>query len=320
MKTPAFNQNRLYKMGLAIFLLAVVGWSACQQKDSKTSQKEETPDCRMYQKQVKRLEGYLLEVERNSDRLESVLYRLTQNYIVIDQKIRLIQKYQSDGSQKNLLKRTASDINRFFSSSQALLDSVEREIQASKLPQSSMLPILENVREYLNHQEKLFVEVYGSITSIRSQVEELKKNMTQKEVEGPSKSQSATNNSVTSSSQGGTERIVENQERESRKIHYLIGGKKDLVRAKVIKKSGGFLGIGSSLQLSDKFEDQFFQSGDFDIITEISLGNTQKFNMVSTHPGGSYLIIKTPGEWYLKITNPKKFWSINRYLVAEVDE
>lgn len=290
---------------------------SCQNENSKKEKVEESTDCRVYQRQIKKLENYLLEAERNTDRMEDVLFRLTQNYMVIDQKIRLIQKIKGDESQQKLMVRTASDINRFFSSSQALLDSVEREIQASILPQSSMLPILETVREYLFHQEKLFVDVFGSITSIRSQVEVLKKNLARKEAETEQKNKmNPPGTGLTTES----DRQADLREKENRKIFYIIGSRKDLERAKVIKKTGGFLGIGGTLQLSDKFEELFFQSGDFEIITEISLGNTQKINMVSTHPGGSYLIIKTPGEWYLKITNPKKFWSINRYLVAEVDE
>lgn len=311
----------LFQINLIFLMTVFIGFlSSCGDRVKESQKTTNQDDCRIYQKHIKKLENYLLEAERNSDRLEDVLYRLTQNYMVIDQKIRLIQKYKSDGSQDKLLKRTASDINRFFVSSQALLDSVEREIQASILPQSSMLPILETVREYLNHQEKLFVEVYGSITSIRGQVEELKKNISRKEAEAIAKSQTSTISPTNPNPNSEPERIVEYRDRENRKIFYIIGGKKELERAKVIKKAGGFLGMGGTLQLSDKFEEMFFQTGDYEIITEISLGNTQKVNLVSTHPGGSYLIIKTPGEWYLKITNPKKFWSISRFLVAEVDE
>jgi hypothetical protein len=311
--------NALFRFAGLICLIWGFGLFSCQPDNPADAPTEETTDCRIYQKHIKKLENYLLEAERNSDRMEEVLYRLTQNYMVIDQKIRLIQKYKGDGSQEKLMKRTASDINRFFSSSQALLDSVEREIQASSLPQSSMLPILETVKEYLYHQEKLFVEVYGSITSIQSQVDYLKKNIARKEAESTLKTSSASS-PQTKTETAELERQIENRDRENRKIFYMIGSKKDLERARVIKKTGGFLGIGGTLQLSDKFEELFFQTGDYEIITEISLGNTQKLNLVSTHPGGSYLIIKTPGEWYLKITNPKKFWSISRYLVAEVDE
>lgn len=297
---------------------------SCGKEKNETAKAPEA-DCHIYQKQIKKLESYLLEAERNTDRMEEVLFRLTQNYMVIDQKIRLIQKYKGDGSQEKLLKRTASDINRFFSQSQALLDSVEREIKASILPQSSMLPILETVREYLTHQEKLFVEVYGSLSSIRSQVEQLKKSIAKKATSASGKSSQKAN--INNGQEGNSnvknadnERSIELRERESRKIFYMIGSRKDLERAKVIKKAGGFLGMGETIQLSDKFEELFFQTGDYEIITEISLGNTQKCNFISTHPGGSYLIVKTPGEWYLKITNPRKFWGISRFLVVEVDE
>jgi hypothetical protein len=52
---------------------------------------------------------------------------------------------------------------------------------------------------------------------------------------------------------------------------------------------------------------------------EIALGNTEKVNIITTHPKNAYLIINTPGEKFLKVTNPEKFWSASNYLVIEVD-
>ena len=294
-----------------VFLLAAFSFCffSCNRQAENQTVAVATEDCRTYQTHIKRLEKILLEAERNADRFENVMYNLTQNYMVIDQKVRLIQKYQTDPTKKKLLKRTASEINLFFIESHRLLDSVEYDIQKSMLPQSSVLPMIDNIRDYLNHQEKLFVEVYGSIYIIRNQVEMLRKSIQDKEIELAHR----TNKSVE------TERILEQKEKESRQIFYLVGSKEELQRAKVVRKKGGFLGVGGSIQLSDKLEDMFFQKGDYNIIKEISLGNTQNCNLVTTHPKGTYLFLKTPGEWYLKITNPQKFWSMSKYLVAEVD-
>lgn len=248
----------------------------------------------------------MLEAEKNAGRLEDVIFRLTQNYMVIDQKIRLIQKYKGDPDQKALLSRTASEIDVFFTQSQALLDSTEAEIRRSSLPQSSMIPIIESVREYLGHQEKLFIEVYGSLGSIQEQVARLKKKMEAKELEISQKEQDA-------------EQIMAEKEKQNRRIFYLVGNKSDLLRAKAIQKTGGILGVGGSIKLSDKLDEMFFQSGDYEIIKDISLGNSRKPNLVSVHPKGSYLIMDTPGEKFLRITNPPKFWSTSKYLVVEVD-
>jgi len=280
-------------------------FSSCSpgEKSTKDVPKE---DCQTYLSNIHKLEDQILESERNANRLEDVIYRLTQNYMVIDQKIRLIQKYQRDPSQAKLLKRTASEINLFFAHSRTLLDSTEKEIRASRLPQSSMIPVIETVRDYLSHQEKLFIEVYGSIGSIQEQVQKLKETVKAKETEMAQKVQDS-------------EKILEDKEKQNRKIFYLVGSIPELERAKAIKKSGGFLGVGKTIKLSDKFDEMFFQSSDYKIMKEIALGNTKKINLITVHPKGTYMVLETPGEQYLKITNPEKFWSTSKFLVVEVD-
>ena len=306
MKLRSTGYNRLFFS--CICGLIVMSQMACKEvPDNKTKAKETASDCQIYQSTIHKLETQVIESERNADRLEEVMYRLTQNYMVIDQKIRLIEKYQTDSGKDKLLKRTASEINRFFEDSKALLDSVDREIHHSKLSQSSMIPILETVKEYLTYQERLFIEIFGSVGSIRAQVENLKTTVSQQEKEIKAKAKES-------------EKAIELKEKENRKIYYLVGSRKDLQRAKAVKQKGGFLGMGSTLQLSDKLEDMFFQSADFNVMREISLGNTGNVTLITTHPKGTYLVVDTPGEKFLKVTNPQKFWSTSKFLVVEVDE
>jgi hypothetical protein len=287
---------------LACFLTLLL--ASCEEKVVEKKPDDATlKNCR---KQVTRLENYLLDAHMSASRLEELVYKLTQSYIIVDEKLRLIQKYQSDPTKKEFLNRTASDINRFFAQSAALIDSAESDIKKSGIASNSLIPILESVREYLHHQERLFVDVYGNIGAIQQHVSKLEESMKAKEVEF--------NNKEMDSRQK-----LDQQEREKRKVRYLIGNRSELDRSKAVKKTGGILGIGGTLRLSDKLDESFFQSGDYVVLKEISLGNTQKVNLITTHPKGSYLVMETPGEKFLKVTNPEKFWSASRYLVVEVD-
>jgi hypothetical protein len=290
---------------IALYLFLCLSFFACQNEELA---KEEVAqdDCNLYKRNLERLEKQMIEAERNADRLEEVMYQLTQTYILIDQKIRLIQKFKTDGSQEKLLKRTASEINGFFRDSQALLDSTELTIKQSSIPQSSLIPIIETVRSYLTYQEKLFIEVYGNIQSIKKQVSQLQKTIVSKQSEMLKREKESLN-------------LIKQKEKDARKIYYLVGGKSELERAKAIKKKGGFLGIGSTIQLSDKLDEMFFQTADFNLIKEIALGNTKKVNLITVHPKGSFLILDTPGERFLKVTNPEKFWSASKFLIVEVD-
>lgn len=286
-----------------VFILSLFLFISCGEKSEKRQDDAALKSCR---KQVTKLENHLLDAHMSASRLEELVYKLTQSYMIIDEKLRLIQKYQRDPSKKDFLKRTASEINLFFSQSTALIDSAESDIRKSGIASSSLLPIMESVREYLNYQEKLFVDVYGNIGAIQQQVFKLEKAVKAKEEELNHREKDA-------------RQKIEQQEREKRRVKYLVGNKSELDRSKAVKKTGGILGVGGSLKLSDKLDDTFFQAGDFVVLKEISLGNTKKVNLITTHPKGTYIIVDTPGEKFLKVTNPEKFWSTSRYLVVEVD-
>ena len=284
------------------FLLLVLIYS-CAEKAEKKPDDAALKDCR---KQVTKLENHLLDAHMSASRLEELVYKLTQSYMIIDEKLRLIQKYQRDPSKKEFLNRTASEINLFFAQSTALIDSAESDIRKSGIASSSLLPILESVREYLNFQEKLFVDVYGNVGAIQQQVSKLEQAVKAKEEELNHREKDA-------------HQKMEQQEREKRRVKYLVGNKVELDRSKAVKKSGGILGVGGSLKLSDKLDDTYFQAGDYIVLKEISLGNSKKVNLITTHPKGTYIVVETPGEKFLKITNPEKFWSASKYLVVEVD-
>ena len=287
---------------ICFFLLLVLIYS-CAEKAEKKPDDAALKDCR---KQVTKLENHLLDAHMSASRLEELVYKLTQSYMIIDEKLRLIQKYQRDPSKKEFLNRTASEINLFFAQSTALIDSAESDIRKSGIASSSLLPILESVREYLNFQEKLFVDVYGNVGAIQQQVSKLEQAVKAKEEELNHREKDA-------------RQKMEQQEREKRRVKYLVGNKVELDRSKAVKKSGGILGVGGSLKLSDKLDDTYFQAGDYIVLKEISLGNSKKVNLITTHPKGTYIVVETPGEKFLKITNPEKFWSASKYLVVEVD-
>ena len=294
--------NFRYLIASSIILLLAAGCS----ENKPAEKKGDDAALKACRKQVTRLENHLLDAHMSASRLEDMVYKLTQSYIVIDEKLRLIQQYQRDPSKKEFLNRTASEINLFFAQSTALIDSAESDIRNSGIASNSLIPILESVREYLHHQEKLFVDVYGNIGAIQQHVNQLEQTVKAKEEELSHKEKDA-------------RQKMEQQEREKRRVRYLVGNKSELDRSKAIKKTGGILGVGGTLKLSDKLDDSYFQAADYVILKEISLGHTSKVNLITTHPKGTYFIVETPGEKFLKVTNPEKFWSTSKYLVVEVD-
>ena len=123
------------------------------------------------------------------------------------------------------------------------------------------------------------------------------------------------------------ERLIEEQARLLREdaeemnfAYFIRGTRAELVQAKIIKKEGGFLGIGTVKVLESKLSKDKFLKLDTRKALEVDLGFVKKKELISTHPKDSYFFLaKDGGRIYLKISYPDKFWSISKFLVVETD-
>lgn len=96
--------------------------------------------------------------------------------------------------------------------------------------------------------------------------------------------------------------------------YHAIGTYKDLEANSVVKKEGGIIGIGSTKNIKDDFNRDYFVQIDMTKTLSIPL-NAKKVEMVSVHPSDSYKL-EGENEKTLTITNPGKFWESSKYLVV----
>jgi len=99
--------------------------------------------------------------------------------------------------------------------------------------------------------------------------------------------------------------------------YYMVGTKKQLLLDNVVMKTGGVVGINTSVKMKEDFNESKFQRVDIRQISEIPL-NSKKFQFVTTHPAGTYQLEKNANGIIekIKIVNPDKFWSASKYLVV----
>ena len=96
----------------------------------------------------------------------------------------------------------------------------------------------------------------------------------------------------------------------------VFGTKKELKDQKILTNTGLFK-KGQVLKDSDINKDYFTQV-DIRTTKEIKL-YSKDADILTTHPAGSYALEKDDkGQLTLKITNPKDFWSVSKYLVIQV--
>jgi len=101
-------------------------------------------------------------------------------------------------------------------------------------------------------------------------------------------------------------------------VHYAIGTKKELKDRKITDKQG-FLFFGEKKVLPEGFDKQYFNTIDVRY-TESILITGKKAKLLTRHPDKSYKLENaSDGNLILNILDVELFWSINRYLVVQVN-
>ena len=111
-------------------------------------------------------------------------------------------------------------------------------------------------------------------------------------------------------------KTVAEQDKALNTAWFVFGTKKELKDQKILSGSGLFK-KGSVLKDGDVNKDYFTQV-DIRTTKEIKL-YSKDADILTTHPTGSYTLEKDDKDQLtLKITNPKEFWSVSKYLVIQV--
>lgn len=116
-------------------------------------------------------------------------------------------------------------------------------------------------------------------------------------------------NSLTADNAGKTQTLAA-QEEQLNTAYYVFGTKKELHEQNILKR-------GDVLR-SDDFNTDYFTRIDIRVTKTIKL-YSKSAKLLTSHPEGSYSLDKdAQGQYTLRITDVKKFWSVSKYLVITV--
>jgi len=110
--------------------------------------------------------------------------------------------------------------------------------------------------------------------------------------------------------------IISQKTDQLQTAYWVLGTYKDLNSKKLMKKEGGFLGIGKDRVLESDLNPDAFQKVDITKFNNIPV-NAKTAKLVTNHPADSYKI-NTDVKGFVKsieITNPTRFWKSSKYLV-----
>ena len=101
--------------------------------------------------------------------------------------------------------------------------------------------------------------------------------------------------------------------------YYTAGSEKELIKKGVITEQGGFIGIGKTQKLSERFNKTNFAKVDISKLKTIKL-SAEKIKLVTTHPKNSYSIKHADNKCIISIDNSSEFWSASKYMVVLIEK
>ena len=108
--------------------------------------------------------------------------------------------------------------------------------------------------------------------------------------------------------------VIEEKDDVINTAYYVIGTKKELLENKVITKEGGFIGLGKTTKLKDKFNKEYFTKVDIRETNEIPI-YAKKGTIITNHSSDSYTLEGEDKLDKIIISDAKAFWETSKYLV-----
>lgn len=177
---------------------------------------------------------------------------------------------------------------------------LEAKLKKSNLNSSQISKTLANLRQELEEKTESLVTLQNELAKRDQQIAELSENV------------NTLSNDVKNLSAESTARqaVINAQQAELNTAYYRFGTSKELKDNAILVKG----------QLGTNFNREFFVKIDDINTTKIIPLYAKKGKLVSKHPAGTYEFGKDAnGQVELRISDPKNFWSLTKYLVVEVD-
>ena len=209
----------------------------------------------------------------------------------------------------NAKQQIASDIEfirKQMEENKEQIAKLQAMLKNSKTNSSQLKKAVESLTQELNAKTQRIEELQAELASKNIRIQELDAAVTDL---------NAVKSELTAENEAKAKTVAE-QDKALNTAWFVFGTKKELKDQKILSGSGLFK-KGSVLKDGDINKDYFTQI-DIRTTKEIKL-YSKDADVLTTHPTGSYAFEKDDiGLLTLRITNPKEFWSVSKYLVIQV--
>ncbi|MEG1564259.1 MAG: hypothetical protein RR365_11120 [Bacteroides sp.] len=194
------------------------------------------------------------------------------------------------------------------------IEFITKQMEDNKAQIAKLQSMLKSSKNSSAQLKKAVEALTLELTAKQQRIEELQaelasKNIRIQELDAAVSGLSADKESLTAENEAKAKTVAE-QDKDLNTAWFVFGTKSELKSQKILKS-------GDVLKSAD-FNKDYFTQIDVRTTKEIKL-YSKRADLLTTHPASSYELVKDDkGQLMLKISSPKEFWSVSRYLVIQV--
>lgn len=253
---------------------------------------------------------------------DSLLIELTQRNAELDEMMGTFNEIQEGFRQINNAESRV-DLQRgtitenSSSAKQQIASDIEfitKQMEENKAQIAKLQAMLKNSKNNSAQLKKAVESLTQELVTKQQRIEELQaelasKNIRIQELDAAVSGLAADKESLAAENEAKAKTVAE-QDKAINAAWFVFGTKSELKSQKILQS-------GDVLKNAD-FNKDYFTQIDIRTTKEIKL-YSKRAELLTTHPAGSYELVKDDkGQLILKITNPKEFWSVSKYLVIQV--
>lgn len=253
---------------------------------------------------------------------DSLLIELTQRNAELDEMMGTFNEIQegfrqiNDAESRVDLQRGTITENSSSAKQQIASDIefITKQMEENKAQIAKLQAMLKSGKNNSAQLKKAVESLTQELVAKQQRIEELQaelasKNIRIQELDAAVSGLAADKESLAAENEAKAKTVAE-QDKAINAAWFVFGTKSELKSQKILQS-------GDVLKNAD-FNKDYFTQIDIRTTKEIKL-YSKRAELLTTHPAGSYELVKDDkGQLTLKITNPKEFWSVSRYLVIQV--
>ena len=207
---------------------------------------------------------------------------------------------ENSASAKQQIASDIEFITKQMEENKAQIAKLQAMLKSSKNNSAQLKKAVESLTQELVTKQQRIEELQAELAS---------KNIRIQELDAAVSGLSADKESLAAENEAKARTVAE-QDKAINAAWFVFGTKSELKSQKILQS-------GDVLKNAD-FNKDYFTQIDIRTTKEIKL-YSKRAELLTTHPAGSYELVKdNKGQLTLKITNPKEFWSVSKYLVIQV--